>query len=109
MGRFFQESQGFKYEAVIDLFLHRYNGSDYLLSMPYKDCAVMLRYGQDQERESRIFAQWVMHLPHMSFKEIQYISFEEYRDKVTGKNIDLRSNEDIIREIEQLHGIKIEV
>ena len=37
----------------------------------------------------------------------KYISFENYVEQCTGKNIDLRPAEDIIAELEEMHGVKL--
>lgn len=62
----------------------------------------------EQTKEEKFFSQWVAQLPLMAVKMLEYIPFNEYRDKLTGKNIDMRSNEEIIAEIESLHSQKVE-
>lgn len=62
-----------------------------------------LAYQKDQEDSFR--AEWVQLLPWMSMKTFKYLSFEEYVNKRTGKNIDMRPTEAIIAEIEALHGL----
>lgn len=42
----------------------------------------------------------------MTRREIDFMSFEAFRDRMTGKDIDLRSNDEIIAELETLHGLK---
>lgn len=55
---------------------------------------------REKEKENRFFLQWVVQLPHMT-KE-SYVSFDEYFDKVTGRNIDKRSVADCMVEIEEI-------
>lgn len=55
---------------------------------------------REKEKENRFFLQWVVQLPHMT-KE-SYVSFDEYFDKVTGRNIDKRSVADCMAEIEEI-------
>lgn len=43
----------------------------------------------EKEREARIFQQWVVQLPIMSYTG-KLVSFSEYKDRVTGANIDRR-------------------
>jgi hypothetical protein len=43
----------------------------------------------EKDRDDRIFQQWVAQLPWMD-KET-FVSFADYRDRVTGANIDRRS------------------
>ena len=54
----------------------------------------------EQERDSRIFQQWTAQLPIMAYTG-KSISFAEYRDRVTGANIDTRSVAEIQREIDE--------
>lgn len=58
---------------------------------------------KDQEREARIFQQWVAQLPVMAIGG-DIISFDDYRDRVTGANIDFRPTEDILQELEDVES-----
>lgn len=58
----------------------------------------------EQSREEKIFEQWVAQLPFMSARILEYMSFEDYRDKITLKNIDTRSTAEIIAEITAIHS-----
>ena len=53
----------------------------------------------EQERDDRIFQQWTAQLPIMAYTG-KNIGFAEYRDRVTGANIDRRSVAEIQREID---------
>lgn len=55
---------------------------------------------REKEKENRYFLQWVVQLPNMT-KE-NYISFESYVDKVTGRNIDQRPVSECMAEIEEI-------
>lgn len=77
--------------------------------MSIEESIPLFAYALDKEAEDRIFAQWVLHLPLMSLKMLKYSSFEEYKNLLTGKEVDQRSNEQIIAEIEELHNIHIDV
>ena len=54
----------------------------------------------EQERDARIFQQWTAQLPIMAYTG-KTISFAEYRDRVTGANVDRRSVAEIQREIDR--------
>ena len=54
----------------------------------------------EQERDDRIFQQWTAQLPIMAYTG-KNISFAEYRDRVTGANIDRRSVAEIQKEIDE--------
>ena len=43
----------------------------------------------EKNRDERIFQQWVAHLPWMGPEN--FVSFADYRDRITGANIDRRS------------------
>lgn len=54
----------------------------------------------EEERDARIFQQWTAQLPIMAYTG-KNISFAEYRDRVTGANIDRRSVDEIQKEIDE--------
>ena len=69
------------------------------MALPLPDFLALYVKAQEKERDDRLFAQWVVQLPLMATEE-QYTSFEVYRDRMTGANIDTRPAEVIIAEIE---------
>lgn len=60
----------------------------------------VIEKAREKEREKRFFLQWVVQLPNMT-KE-NYISFDSYVDKVTGRNIDTRPASECMAEIEEI-------
>lgn len=56
---------------------------------------------REQERDGRIFQQWVAQLPAMAIFG-PYVSFEDYRDKQTGANIDTRPTREILAELDAI-------
>ena len=54
----------------------------------------------EQERDARLFQQWTAQLPIMTYTG-KNISFAEYRDRLTGANIDRRSVAEIQKEIDE--------
>ena len=54
----------------------------------------------EQNRDERLFQQWTAQLPIMAYTG-KNISFAEYRDRVTGANIDRRSVAEIQKEIDE--------
>ena len=58
---------------------------------------------KEQEHKEQVQRQWTAMLPLMSIQYLKYMPFEEYYEKCTGANIDLRSNEEIIADIEETH------
>ena len=55
----------------------------------------------EKEREERIREQWVAQLPVMAISG-KHVSFADYKDKVTGANIDRRSTAEILAELDVL-------
>jgi len=82
--------------------LHRYNNFDYIRTMKIKEFRQLVETAREKEKEQRIHDEWCAHLPFMSMKFLEYISFRDYMDKVTGKNIDLRPASEILAEIEEI-------
>lgn len=58
---------------------------------------------KEEECREQIKKQWTAMLPLMSIKYLKYIPLEEYYEKCTGANIDMRSAEEIITDIEETH------
>jgi hypothetical protein len=58
---------------------------------------------KEMERKEQIQRQWTAMLPLMSMQYLKYMSFEEYYNNCTGANVDLRSTEEIIADIEETH------
>lgn len=55
----------------------------------------------EKDREDRIFQQWVAQLPVMAYSG-KHISFAEYKDRVTGANVDRRPAAEILAELDAL-------
>lgn len=100
MESFFRTCSGINEEEIIDLLLSRYGNIDYILQLDIDSAARIIAKAREKEKEKRIFAQWVVQLPHMT-KE-NYISFDDYFDKVTGRNIDNRPISECMAEIEEI-------
>lgn len=55
----------------------------------------------EKEREDRIFQQWVIQLPVMAYTG-KHVSFADYKDRVTGANIDRRSVAEIEKDLDEV-------
>lgn len=55
---------------------------------------------REKEKENRYFLQWVVQLPHMPADN--FVSFDQYLDKVTGRNIDKRPVIECMKELEEI-------
>lgn len=59
---------------------------------------------KELEEEDKIRNEWNSILPHMISGFIEYVSFEDYMDRRTGRNIDMRPTEVILAEIHAKHA-----
>ncbi len=80
--------------------LHRYNDINFIMQMDADDGIALYVKAIEQERDARLFQQWTAQLPIMAYTG-KNISFAEYRDRVTGANIDRRSVDEIQKEIDE--------
>lgn len=55
----------------------------------------------EAERDDRIWLQWAIQLPAMGMAG-KMVSFKEYKDTVTGANIDRRPVEEILAELDDI-------
>lgn len=82
------------------MLLHRYHNIEYILQLDADTgCALILK-AMEQERDDRIFQQWVVQLPLMG--QDNFVSFADYKDRVTGANIDRRSTAEILAELDEV-------
>lgn len=54
-----------------------------------------------KQAEEAMYQQWVVQLPVMAISG-EYVSFEAYKEKLTGSNIDRRPSIEILRELDEL-------
>lgn len=73
------------------------------MQMPVEKFADFIILAMEQERKEQVRNQWTAMLPYMSIGYLKYMSFDDYYNKCTGSNIDLRPTEEIIAEIEEAH------
>lgn len=83
------------------MLLHRYHNIEYVLQMDADIGAPLILKAMDQEREERIFQQWVAQLPIMAYTGVN-VSFADYKDRVTGANIDRRSTAELLAELDDV-------
>lgn len=58
----------------------------------------MILKALEQERDDRIFQQWVAQLSVMAYTG-KSVSFADYKDRVTGANIDRRSTAELLADV----------
>lgn len=62
----------------------------------------MILQAMEKNREERYFQQWVAQLPWMD--QEHFVSFKEYKDRITGANIDRRSVAEIEAELAEVEA-----
>jgi hypothetical protein len=68
--------------------------------MPPTDGLDFIKKAREKEIEERIWQAWVACYPNMN--EDNFVSFEEFKDEVTGKNICHLSSEEILQAVEEI-------
>ena len=61
----------------------------------------------DEVVRERVRDEWVALLPWMKMERLTLTQFVDYLDQRTGRNIDRRAAEQIIAELEKLHGRRL--
>lgn len=74
--------------------------------MDLDEFAEFVLFAKENEKKEHHRAQWTAMLPFMSMGILKYKPFEEYEEEVSGKNIDLRPANEIMKEINDLHSKK---
>lgn len=100
MEKFFQTCSRIEEIEVIDLLLHRYGNLEYIMQTDIETALRIIEKAREKEKENRYFLQWVVQLPNMT--DENYISFDGYVDRVTGRNIDKRPVAECMAEIEEI-------
>ena len=103
MERFFRTCSEVDETEVIDLLLHRYGNLEYIMKSDIEVSEKIILKAMEKERENRLFLQWVVQLPNMT--DETYISFDNYVDRVTGRNIDRRPVSECMQEIEEIKKV----
>lgn len=81
--------------------LHRYHNIEYVLQTDLDLGLSLIDKAVEKDREERLFQQWTAQLPIMAFTGTVE-SFADYKNRVTGANIDRRSTADILRELDDV-------
>lgn len=79
--------------------LHRYTNIEYILQLDLNTGLDLIKKAQEMERDDRLHRQWTAQLPIMAYTG-NSVSFADYKDRVTGANIDRRSVAAIMADID---------
>lgn len=77
------------------MLLHRYSDFDAVMQMPLDIGAELIEQAKAAQREERLHLQWAIQIPYME----EFVPFNEYVDRCTGRNVDLRPTSAILNEI----------
>lgn len=81
--------------------LHRYHNIEYVLQSNLDLGLALIDKAIEKDRDERLFQQWTAQLPLMALTgEVE--GFADYKNRVTGANIDRRPTADINRELDDV-------
>lgn len=95
-GFFLESSKGSEVE-LLDLLLRRYPSIDYVLNLEINTFLDLVKLAREKELEKEIRLDWLGLCHDLNAEYKTYEAFKAFR---IGKNIDMRSNEEIIKDIE---------
>lgn len=81
--------------------LHRYHNIDYVLQSELDLGLALIGKAIEKDRDERLFQQWTAQLPIMAITG-QIEGFADYKNRVTGANIDRRPTAAINRDLDEV-------
>jgi len=72
-----------------------------LMHKPFEEGFYYCRQILDEVQNERLYAQWLAYLP-MLIQSNKFMSFSQFKEEITGANIDTRSTEEILAEVEDI-------
>lgn len=81
--------------------LHRYHNIEYVLQSDLELGLALIDKAIEKDRDERLFQQWTAQLPVMALTG-EVVGFADYKNRVTGANIDRRPTADINRELDEV-------
>lgn len=67
----------------------------------------LIEKAREADEDDRIRAEWTALLPWMQSGHLKLIQFQEYLDQRTGRNVDRRPADEVIADLEKLHGRRL--
>lgn len=106
MEKFFYPCMVYDYAELTEFLLRRYHTLGNFEGMSLKEFHAFYRKAQEQERKENLYLAWCSLLPHMD--KDHYMTFQQYYDHCTGRDIDRRPQGEILAEVDEirrkLHG-----
>ena len=84
-----------------ELLLRRYHSLDFIEKMGLGEFVEFITLAIENDKKEKIETIYLALLPVLSLQG-KYIPFNEFYDKMTGANLDLRSADEILRESEEI-------
>ena len=103
MERFFSLARGRSEAELIDLIAERYGWTiEQIMEIDARRFTEILVLAINERTKKRAYLEWLVITPLMCLKWLKFISFEDYLNRVTGQNIDLRPDAEILAEAEAI-------
>ena len=102
MESFFSACSFFDGIELRELLLRRYHSLDFIDTLSISEFVEFVNLTRKKDREDKIYHQWCCRLPQ--FYDSKFLDFEYYKSLLTGENIDTRSVDEIIKDIEETHS-----
>lgn len=103
MEKFFRIGCQIDEVKLIDLVLRRYHTLDVMKVLSLDRFIKLILLALEEESKEQFRREWLAMIPMMLFSG-KYMTFEEYYNNVSGKNIDMRPAEEIMAEIDRAHA-----
>ena len=88
---------------IIDRFAHRYGWTlEQINDLDVVSFHEMNKQIRIEERRTEAREQWIAMFPMMVTGQINYMSFKDYYDQVSGVTLDLRPVDEIMAEIDEI-------
>ena len=88
---------------LMDLVLRRYHTLDCMKWLSVEQFARLVILALDSELKEKKHQEWCAMIPLMMVTK-NYMSFEQYYDMISGKNVDMRPADVIMAEIDRKHA-----
>ena len=100
MARFFRLSGEVGRLNSVDTLLHRYPQGLEILKLSPRESITYIRACAEGELDDRIFELWLAFVPNM--RKETYVGYSDFKDSLTGANIDQRPTDEILAEAEEI-------
>lgn len=84
---------------IKELLLRRYNDYHVLMEMELSEFIRFIKFAIEKEQDEKLYFRWCIELPYME----EPCTYNNYKDILTGRNIDKRPEAEIIADIMQAH------